>query len=313
MSKSERQKIQDKLDKQRSQKWRQEVQRLENKPFDVTFCHDEAAILRERWKIFHEEKFGSGDYWIFVKATFPDDAREYGVKIITLKSAPPYVQNQLKQKNLKTLAALQSPKFYHVRQSYITNDGKVYLFLDLVGYNKFLAKNLNSYPKESRELKVKIWTKTVADGLTYLHGMGVAFGHNLTADSLVLDSKDTVKVFGLESYHCAYTTSGSKVLCEAKDSQTQYLAPEVVTGKHDEIDSDIFRLGVIIYYLLTDSYPFNNSQDPKELEQQMASKTWDNGQITNPDCKSLLATIFVAEPVMRANIDEIVGHKWFKV
>ena len=311
-SKSQRQQLQDKLDKQRAQKWRQEVQRLENKPFDATFCHDEAAILRERWKINREESYGSGDYWTFFKANFPDDAREYGVKIITIKSAPQYVQNHMKQKNLKTFQSLQSPKFFHVRQSYVTNDGKVYIFVDLVGYKKFLAKNLKNYPKEGREIKVKMWSKTIADGLSYLHNIGVAFGHNLTVDCLVLDSKDSAKVFGLESFHCAYTTGGTKTLCEAKDSQTQYSAPEVISGKHDEIAADIFRLGIIIYYLLTDAYPFT-SQDPKELEQQLASKTWDNGQITNNDCKNLLTSIFVSDSVMRATIDEIVGHKWFKV
>ena len=159
-SKSQRQQLQDKLDKQRAQKLRQEVQRLENKPFDVTFCHDEAAILRERWKIVKEEVFGSSDYWTFVKANFPDDAREYGVKIITIKSAPTYVQDQLKKKNLKTLQSLQSPKLYHIRQSYVTNDGKVYIFMDLCGHNKFLAKNLTNYPKERRESKTKLWGKS---------------------------------------------------------------------------------------------------------------------------------------------------------
>ena len=307
---------QEKLDKQRALKWRQEIQRIENKPFDVSFVLDEEAILRERWQIMHDQVIASAEYWTLVRALTPDDAREYGVKIVKINSIPnqfrEYYKNKLKNR-LKTRQSLKNTKFFNIRQSYVTNDGKVYIFFDLMGHKTFLHKNLKNYPNESREIKTKMWAKTIAEGLSFLHNMGIAFGHNLNLENLVVDNRDALKLFGLDWFHSCYTTSGVKSLCELSDSSSQYLPPEAIKSKHEEICCDIFRFGVIIYYLLTDSFPFTESQDSKSLEQQIVSKTWDNGKVTNTQCKHLLNTIFVVDPVMRSTIDEILQNQWFKI
>ncbi len=106
--KTERLKSQEKLDKQRANKWSQELLKLNSKPYDLTHVHDEEAIKRERWAIMHDTCYGSGEFWTLVKAVFPDDAREYAVKIIRTKEWPKGLDESFfKKERLKIFQSLQ--------------------------------------------------------------------------------------------------------------------------------------------------------------------------------------------------------------
>jgi serine/threonine protein kinase len=193
----------------------------------------------------------------------------------------------------------------------MTNDGKAYIFIDLMGFNVFPSNHLKS--NEVSETKVKIWCKSIVDVLSYLHNIGIAFGHNLNINNMLIDKKENLKLFGRELFDCCYKNSGGKDLCDYNDSKNQYFGPEVIHSKHDEICSDVYRLGLIIYYLMTKSFPFDKNGDKNSLVQQISSKSWDNGKIKNELCKDLLSKIFVDDFVMRATIDKVLRHKGFKI
>jgi serine/threonine protein kinase len=144
---------------------------------------------------------------------------------------------------------------------------------------------------EVSETKAKIWCKSIADVLSYLHNIGIALDHNLNIDNMLIDKKENLKLLCRELFHCCYKSSGGKVLCDYNDSKNQYFGPEVIHSKHDELCSHVYRLGVIIYYLMTKSFPFDKSDDRNSLFQQISSKIWDNGKIENELCKDLLMTL----------------------
>jgi serine/threonine protein kinase len=180
-----------------------------------------------------------------------------------------------------------------------------------MGFNVFLSNHLKS--NEISETKAKIWCKSIADVLPYLHNIGIAFGHNLNIDNMLIDKKENLKLFGHELFHCCYTRYVAKVLCYYNDSKYQCFGPEVVHSKLDEISSDVYRLGVIIYYLMTKSFRFDKTDDKNSSVQQISSKSWDNGKIKNELCKDFLSKIFVDNFVMKATIDEVSRHKWFEI
>jgi serine/threonine protein kinase len=102
-------------------------------------------------------------------------------------------------------------------------------------------------------------------------------------------------------------------LCDYKDSKYQYFGPQVIHSKHDEICSDVYRLGVITYYLMAKSFPFDKTDDKNSWVQKISSKSWDNEKIKNELRKDLLSKVFVDDFVMKAVIDEVLRHKWFEV
>jgi hypothetical protein len=78
------------------------------------------------------------------------------------------------------------------------NDGKAYTFIDLMGFNVILSNHLKI--NEVSEIKAKIWCKSIADVLSYLHNIGIAFGHNFNIDNVLIDKKENLKLFGRELF-----------------------------------------------------------------------------------------------------------------
>lgn len=93
---------------------------------------------------------------------------------------------------------------------------------------------------------------------------------------------------------------------------TSYLAPEVIkqVGYLGQ-SADIWSAGVILYNMLTGSFPFYASDSSQLLNSILT------GNITYPKYLSknlvdLLKCIFVVDPKKRYNIEQIKNHAWFK-
>ena len=93
-----------------------------------------------------------------------------------------------------------------------------------------------------------------------------------------------------------------------RGNQNEFLysrAPEIILGKPYECKSDIWSLGIIIYYMLFNEYPFNNNQEilnGKKLK-----------LINNLQLNDLLSKMLVIEPENRITWDGYFSHPFFKI
>ena len=82
-------------------------------------------------------------------------------------------------------------------------------------------------------------------------------------------------------------------------------APEIIKGKKYDCKSDIWSLGIIIYYMIFNEYPYVNNEEiingkPLKL-------------IKNLELNELLSKILVIEPEKRITWDEYFSHPFFKI
>lgn len=89
----------------------------------------------------------------------------------------------------------------------------------------------------------------------------------------------------------------------------RFRAPEVLQGKPYTFSADCFSLGVIIYFMCTQEFPFSNEQETlhEELDLDPLSCRGFTAQ-----CLDLINKLLVKEPLVRFKASRCLAHSWFR-
>jgi 5'-AMP-activated protein kinase catalytic alpha subunit len=147
----------------------------------------------------------------------------------------------------------------------------------------------------------------VVNAIDYMHDMGICH-HDLKSENIVydelsnvaklLDFGESVKLLQDETllHHC----SGSPL----------YSAPEVLKcASHDPKKSDVWSLGVILYFMLVGDYPWSNIASLKDLIEYVDKE---NIEISYPNIqlsqclKDLIQKILQRDPNKRLLLKDII-------
>jgi len=158
---------------------------------------------------------------------------------------------------------------------------------------------------EGRELQEMIYGKgrllvtdalniaiQVAAGLSYAHQRGVVHGDIKPSNIMVLgDNLVKIADFGIarltSSHVNSSTESGQE---EAVYGTPPFMSPEQIQGKSIDARSDIFSLGVVLYYMLTDRLPFPE-EDIGLLRHQIAGTEPERPSSINPGIPEALDAV----------------------
>ena len=154
----------------------------------------------------------------------------------------------------------------------------------------------------------------------FVHKMGVA-NRDIKLENTLLDSspKPLIKLcdFGYSKHEKYQSAPGSRVGTPA------YLAPEVIkTVKGETYDgklADIWSCGVMLYVMLSGSYPFERADDkgnPQRLQRMIQRILAVDYVIpskvqASDELRDILARLLNPNPKDRITIDEIFDHPWF--
>jgi serine/threonine protein kinase len=131
-------------------------------------------------------------------------------------------------------------------------------------------------------------------GIRHLHDNGIL--HRDIKPSNILIKRDMTALVG---------DFGQCKLVDSVDGSTgntgtlEYCAPEVLThGAHNKA-SDIWSLGLLLFYLLNDRLPWSTSTDPLQLEMEICNLTISSNN-------RLLQRMLNRDPTERPSIDEVI-------
>jgi len=153
-------------------------------------------------------------------------------------------------------------------------------------------------------------------GVSYLHNHGIVH-RDLKLENLLLDKNRNIIItdFGFANRFSKETDDLLSTSC----GSPCYAAPELVVNDcYVGEAADIWSCGVILYAIICGYLPFDD--DPANAEGDNINLLYKYILETklqfpshvSPLAKSLVNRILVTDPTLRANMDEIMAHKWLE-
>lgn len=159
---------------------------------------------------------------------------------------------------------------------------------------------------ESDSQKMKI-TLGFLNGIKYLHDNNISHG-DIKLENILLDSEFNAKLadFGFSKIGL---TAGD----DGKNGTLYYAAPELFfTGNFNPMKSDIWSVGITLYCLSEQSFPFEQNNE-RSIVKQITSQNLSINAGLNKKLKGIVEKCFIKNPSNRPNIEDILNDDYFSL
>ena len=216
------------------------------------------------------------------------------------------LQDPRRRKNVyrevQLMQQLQHPQCIRLREA-INSSNHIHIVMEYVA-----GASLRSYVKRKalrrvEEVEARRLFEQVVRGIQYCHGMNIAH-RDVKMENILLDESDNIKIidFGFATRSCMKT----KAFC----GTPSYMAPEIVDRlDHFALPADIWALGVLLYALLTGSFPFKGLSD-KDLYKNISRGTFTFPENLPAEARNLIGRMLNVDPGLRPTCGEILAHAW---
>lgn len=168
------------------------------------------------------------------------------------------------------LASVLEVKFLSRTTSTLSNSSEASIVMDYVD-GLSVAQYLQNQDQTSKRLapvEIIHILSSIGAAVDYLHQQGII--HGLIKPSSILLDKNNVSRsplgepklidLGLHNTHDPYQLSPNEVC---------YLAPEIIQGDTDNVRSDLYSLGIMLYEMCTATVPFHGTTTAEVISQQL--------------------------------------------
>lgn len=171
--------------------------------------------------------------------------------------------------------------------------------------SKTFKSNKVGYLQESEACKL---FQDIIDGVEYLHSQYIC-NRDLTPHNLYLDYKNNLKICNMSF---SKTYENDKLL-KTPIGTLQFAAPEVLLGKsYHGLFSDVWSCGVILYFMLTGNFPFNDESDEATLLKIKEGK-YEVPENISAQAQDLIKKILNKNCLERFDLIQIKQHPWFNL
>ncbi|XP_067002932.2 ovarian-specific serine/threonine-protein kinase Lok isoform X2 [Anabrus simplex] len=188
-----------------------------------------------------------------------------------------------------------------------SNQGHLYLVLEYIAGGDLSRWVNNKKLLSEKQTKLLFYQLTLA--VQYMHQNSITHRDLKPANILLVSSSPhtLIKVtdFGLakdQNLHSDMTTcAGTEV----------YVAPEVMVSSPYTNKVDIWSMGVILYYSLSGTLPFNSLGEARRVQHHVmfAADKWRYVSLT---ALELVKRMLVTSPERRANVNEVLASPWLQ-
>ena len=204
------------------------------------------------------------------------------------------------------------PNIIKYKDSY-ENSEFYFILLEYVNYGT-LTKYMNEN-KGLGEKKVAKVIKQVAKSIHCLHNLGIIH-RDLKPDNILvsdINSDKEIKIklsdFGLAIIINANNDETIKESC----GSIPFCAPEILNNQEYNQRVDIWALGIITHFFLTENFPFRMTKDKKKLMKNICSvKEYNFSEIRkkSSECYDFIKKCLAVDVQKRLNIEEVCNHPW---
>lgn len=203
---------------------------------------------------------------------------------------------QLEHQNIvKLYNRIDTPKFLYIVLEFIS------------GYS--LSASLKRKPSNRlEEYEACRYFQEILQALEYCHSKGITH-RDIKLENILLDvTQKKIKLIDFGFATCFSNQKKVKIFC----GTPSYMAPEIVTHKeYCGPPVDVWAAGVLLYVLLTGTFPFKGSTD-NELYKNILK-----GRIAYPEylsiaAKQLINKMLKVDPQNRPKIKDLLKDCWFR-
>ena len=224
------------------------------------------------------------------------------VAIKVLVKNKPWFQEAMKEANI--LKKIKHPNIVSLLQV-IETKTRGYLILELVEGQELYEYIKNSGHIEEDEAR-QIFLQ-ILSAVSYCHRHGIVH-RDLKPDNIMIDNKGSIKIidFGLS------TQVKPGDLLDEPCGAYAFRAPELfLWERYDGRKSDLWALGVILYYMVVGKVPFDSYTIP-ELQRQILAGVYPAPCGVSDELEDLLSLLMTVNPKYRPTVTEVMKHPWLK-
>eukprot|EP00162_Nutomonas_longa_P009392 comp19219_c0_seq4/m.35948 comp19219_c0_seq4/g.35948 ORF comp19219_c0_seq4/g.35948 comp19219_c0_seq4/m.35948 type:complete len:197 (-) comp19219_c0_seq4:197-787(-) len=146
-------------------------------------------------------------------------------------------------------------------------------------------------------------------GLAYLHARNIIH-RDLKPENILLISSGSATDIKL----CDFGHSALGADDKAGFGTYSYLAPEVILNHQGTNAIDLWSIGVILYVLLSGTFPFDSSDDQRMFSEIVHGKysfPESHWKRVTPTARDLITCLMCVDPKKRYTIQQALRHPWF--
>ena len=149
--------------------------------------------------------------------------------------------------------------------------------------------------------------------LFYCHKVVKVIHRDIKPDNIMINHDDVAVLIDF----------GVSAIIEGKDNDEMqnnmgsymFFAPEMFLSKSDGVKvrgerTDIWALGITLYYLLSGRYPFITAKDPLTLRELIVDHPINFQPIVKPQARNLLQKILEKDPDKRITLEALIEDEW---
>jgi Ca2+-binding EF-hand superfamily protein len=254
---------------------------------------------------------GKGNFGVVYLAKHKKSGEKVAIKILS-KSKMGVVEMKSTYNEIDIMKVCHHPNIIRLLDHF-ENAHYIYIVMEYLSGGDLCDYVVNS--NEFTEVQAAKIMYQIALGLKYLEEFGIMH-RDLKPENILLtkySDNPTVKImdFGL-----------SKILGRNEKAlegfgTLNYIAPEVLVRKPYDKKIDIFALGVVLYFILSKTLPFDDANNDEENiatlillgKIRFPQKIWKN---RSKEVVNLITAAVEKDPVKRISIDNFLQDIWFK-
>jgi serine/threonine-protein kinase len=253
---------------------------------------------------------GSGAYGTVYEA-INLEGRKIALKVINIPSDNPSFIKHTEQelKNLQKLSVpFCNPHVICYYGGYV-DDNKFLIEMELIQgieLDKFVNRLKKTKSPQMVYYYLLLIAKDIADGLKFSHEKGII--HNdIKPSNIMVDKNNVLKIidYGMS----CYSPSVRNKECVRSGGTPYYMAPEYIAKNMISYPvSDMWSLGITLYYLATNTYPFQYTGNESNFEIFYITEDRVPAELntSNPQLNNLVNGLLVKDPAKRLTASAVI-------